>query len=82
VSRSRDLEFERDMVDRLLRVTQSVVDTVAVCFGAGLVDDVPGTLDRELAERGVLAMSTTWIHDIATRIRAGEDVRLPSVDEL
>lgn len=70
------------MVDRMLRATQTAVDTVAACFGAGLIDDVPGSLGQELAGRGVLGMSEEWIHDTAARIQAGETVRLPSVDDL
>ncbi|PVG81135.1 hypothetical protein DDE18_20220 [Nocardioides gansuensis] len=82
MSDARDLEFERDMVDRMLRATQTAVDTVAACFGAGLIDDLAGTLGRELAGRGVWAMSEEWIRNTATRIEAGEAVRLPSVDDL
>lgn len=78
----RDLEFERDMVERLLCATQGVIDAVSADFAAGLVHDLEGRLGRDLAEHGVLAMSEEWMGDTVARIRAGETVRLPTVDEL
>ena len=70
------------MVDRLLRVTQTVIDTVAAEFAAGLVTDAEGALGRELVGHGVMDMSDEWIHAVAHRIRCGETVRLPTIDEL
>lgn len=70
------------MVERLLKVTQAVIDTVAVGHAAGLVSDVEGTLGRELAAHGVMDMSDEWIRTVATKIRAGEAVHLPTIDEL
>jgi hypothetical protein len=77
-----DVEFEREMVERLLRATQSAVDAVSAGLAAGAISDVEASLAHELADRGVLEMSDEWIHGIATRIRAGEAVRVPTVDEL
>jgi len=70
------------MVERLLGVTRAVIDTVANRHAAGLVSDVEGTLGRELADHGIMDMSDAWIHAVATRIRAGEMVHLPTMDEL
>lgn len=82
MSRDPDPEFERTMVERLLRVTRTVIDTVAADFAAGLVTDVEGALGRALAVHGVMDMSDEWLHGVATRIRAGETVPLPTFDEL
>ena len=70
------------MVERLLRATQSAVDSVAVEFAAGVITDVEAALAHELVDRGVLEMSDEWIRGMATRIRAGEAVHVPTVDEL
>ena len=70
------------MVERLLGVTQTAILAVAADFAAGLVTDVEGDLGRELAGHGVMDMSEEWIHAVATRIRAGETVHLPTIDEL
>lgn len=82
MSTDRDAEFEDDMVARLLRATQGAVDTVAAEHAAGIISDVEVCLARELAHRGVLEMSDEWIHDVAARIRAGELVHVPTIDEL
>lgn len=70
------------MVERLLRVTQTVIDTVGAEFAAGLVTDVEGALERGLGGHGVMDMSDEWIHAVANRIRAGETEHLPTVDDL
>jgi hypothetical protein len=70
------------MVERLLRVTRTVIETVAADFAAGLVTDVEGALERALVAHGVMDMSDEWIHGVATRIRANETVHLPTFDEL
>jgi hypothetical protein len=82
VSPDPDPEFERAMVERLLKVTQAVIDTVAVGHAAGLVSDIEGNLGRELAAPGVMDMSDEWIRTVAAKIRAGEAVHLPTIDEL
>lgn len=77
-----DAEFERDMVERLLRATRTVIETVAAEFSAGQVPDVEGALGRGLRDHGVMDMSEEWIHAVADRIRAGQAVHLPTFDEL
>ena len=39
-------------------------------------------LGRALSAHGVMDMSDQWIQGVATRIRAGESVDLPTFDEL
>ena len=75
-------DFEREMVERLLAVAQRTIDQIAVRHDAGAVDNLAETLTTELGRRGINDLSAEWIEGVAARIRAGQEVRLPSSDDL
>lgn len=82
MTRLETAEFERELLHRLLRTAQGIIDRVTMEFEAGLVEDLIDTLGVELSSRGINDLSSEWLHDVAGRIAAGEPVTLPSAEHL